>query len=102
MVFTPSGKEIIFKQDMGKFKCMPYIDMHEHKEAFAMVQIVCKNFEVYMKKELEKATYAHQAHAMMGHPMDEKFKQLVSSNAIKNCPVTLQDIANATAIFGPN
>ena len=39
---------------------------------------------------------------MMGHQTDEKFEQLASLNAIQNCPVTTQDIANATAKFGPN
>ena len=29
MVINPVGKEIIFKLDMGKCNCMPYIDMHE-------------------------------------------------------------------------
>ena len=81
---------------------MPYIDMSKHKEAFAMVQTVCMNFEGYIKKEVEKAIYACQAQAMMGHPTDEKFKQLVGLNVIKNCPVTTWDIAYATAIFGPN
>ena len=38
----------------------------------------------------------------MGHPTDKMFNQLVSSNVIKNCPVTTWDIANTTALFGPN
>ena len=58
VVFTPSGKEIIFKQDTGKCNHMPYIDMHEHKKAFAIVQTVHKNFEGCTKKKVEKATYA--------------------------------------------
>ena len=67
---------------------MLYIYICEHKEAFAMVQTACKNFEGYTKKEVKKATFACQAQAMMGYPTDEKFKKLVSLNAIKNCPVT--------------
>ena len=100
--FTPSGKEIIFKQDTGQCNHMPYIDMCKHKEAFAMIQTVCKNFEECTMKEVEKATYACQAQAILGHQTDKKFKQLVSTNAIKNCPVTIQDIANSTTLFGPN
>ena len=38
----------------------------------------------------------------MGHPKDEKFKQLANSNVIKYCLVTTWDIANATALFEPN
>ena len=99
MVTTPGSKEIIYKQDKGKCNCMPYIDMCNHKEAFAMVQTVCKYFEGYIKREVEKATFACQAQAMMGHPTDEKFKQLVSLNIIKICPVTPCDIANITVLF---
>ena len=47
-----------------------------------------KIFEGYTKKEVEKATFAHQAQAMMGYSTDEKFKQLVSPNVIKSCPVS--------------
>ena len=102
VVFTPDGKEIIFKQETGKCNHTSYIEMHQHMKAFAMVKTVHKNFEGYTKKEVEKATYAHQAQAIMGHPTDEKFKQLVSLNVINKCPVTMWDIANATALFGPN
>ena len=38
---------------------------------------------------------------MVGHPSDEKFKQLVSSQSLKNCRLKVNDITNARAIFGP-
>ena len=38
---TPEGKKISFQRDTGLCNRMPYIDMHEHTEAFALLQTVC-------------------------------------------------------------
>ena len=38
---------------------------------------------------------------MVGHLPDEKFKQLVSSQSLKNCCVKVNDITNDRDIFGP-
>ena len=35
---TPEGKKIVFQRDTGLCNRMPYIDMCEHKEAFALPQ----------------------------------------------------------------
>ena len=81
---------------------MPFIDLRQHKEGFALVQTIRKNFEGFTKKQIEKAILAREAQAMMGHPPDVKFKQLVSSNSVKNCRVKVSDVTNARIIFGPN
>jgi hypothetical protein len=39
---------------------------------------------------------------MLGHPTDHKFLGMVCHNMISGCPVTVQSIKNANAIFGPN
>ena len=48
------------------------------------------------------ATVAREAQIKLAHPPDTKFKQLVNSDSIKNCPVTAQDISNSRVIFGPD
>ena len=80
---------------------MPYIDMREHKEAFALLQTVRKNFEGFTKRQIKQAKLARRAQAMVGHPTDEKFKQMVSSKSFANCRVKVKDVTNARAIFGP-
>jgi hypothetical protein len=42
--------------------------------------------------------------AMMAHPSEDKFKKHVvsSGHVVKNCNLTLQDIATANALFGPD
>jgi hypothetical protein len=37
---------------------------------------------------------------IVGTPTIESFKALIKMNAIKNCPVTTEDINNAEKIFG--
>ena len=69
-VTTPQGKKIVFEQDSGLCNRMPYIDMREVTEGFAMVQTVRQNFEGYTKKQVEKAIAARKLQAMMAHPSD--------------------------------
>ena len=38
---------------------------------------------------------------MIGHPTDDKFKQMVGSKSFTNCHVKVNDVTNACAIFGP-
>ncbi len=49
VVKTPVGKTITFKHGKGFYHRMPYIDMNETQEGFAILQTVRKNFEGYTK-----------------------------------------------------
>ena len=48
------------------------------------------------------ATLARKVQAMIGHPTDPKFKDMVSNKVISNCPIKVIGITNAARIFGPN
>ena len=37
---------------------------------------------------------------MIGHPSNKYYKQSVSQNDLKNCPIKTDDVKNAKAIFG--
>ena len=102
VVTTSQGKEIIFKRDTGLCDRMPYIDLREHQEGVIMLETVRKNFEGYTKRQVKKAILAREAQAMVAHPPDEKFKQMVSHENLRNCDVKVKDITNAHAIFGAN
>ena len=39
---------------------------------------------------------------MVGNPTDKEFKGMVCEKLITNCPVTVQDVENASHIFGPD
>ena len=67
-----------------------------------MLETVQKNFEGYTKREVKKAILAREAQAMVAHPPDDKFKQMVSHENLRNCSVKVKDITNARALFGLN
>ena len=58
--------------------------------------------EGFSRKEVQRAALARIAQSKVAHPPDSKFKQMVSSPSFKNCPVTVNDVTNARAIFGPD
>ena len=86
IVTSPSGEDIVFKRDTGLCNRMPYIDMRENHAGLALLQTVRKNFEGFTKKQAEKALLARNVQAMVGHPSDGEFNQMVSSPSMKNCP----------------
>eukprot|EP00804_Cyclotella_cryptica_P011815 CCRYP_021222-RA/>CCRYP_021222-RA protein AED:0.36 eAED:-0.92 QI:0/-1/0/1/-1/1/1/0/432 len=110
LVHTPAGNTIHFLMDEGMCGGMPFIDLVAHpgtylsrRDGVAMIQTVRKNFEGYTKRQVEGAKQARDMQAMMAHPSDSAMKHMVSqTNAVKNCPVTVTDITNARAIFGPD
>ena len=71
ILITPQGKRIVFQRDTGLYNRMPYIDIHEDKEAFALVQNVRQNFEGLTKRQVKQAILARRAQAMVGHPTDD-------------------------------
>jgi hypothetical protein len=57
--------------------------------------------EGFTKEQVERATEARNALAMMAHPPAEKLKRLVStSNVVKNIPFSASDLMNGELIFG--
>ncbi len=67
---------------------MPYIDVHAKK-----------NFKGFTKTQVEKAILARDTQAMMVHPSDNQFEQVVSTKSLDNCNVKLEDISNACTIL---
>jgi hypothetical protein len=70
-------------------------------KGMALVQTVRENYEGYTKREVLRVKEASCAQAMIGNPSKGDFRGMVSSNMIKNCSITLSDIANAKEIFWP-
>jgi hypothetical protein len=102
IVTTPQGKEITFHcEENGMCRRFPFIDMHS-TNAVAMVQTVRQRYEGYTKRKVQDAIAARKAQAMIGHPTDAQFLEMVRSNTIINCPIEPAHIANALTIFGPS
>jgi hypothetical protein len=109
MVHMPKGHVRFYNDKQG----LPFIDLESSGGAAAgettetldrtlLMQTVQENFEGYMKREILQAKEAHQAQAMIGSPSEPDYKGMVSSNTIKNCPITVSDVTNAQNIFGPD
>ena len=101
---TPKGKKIVFKRDTGVCKGMPYINLREHKELISMIKTVRKKYAGATKRDIEKAIQSRTLQRIIGHPPDERFKEIVSlgENGLRNCPLEVADISNSNVIFGLN
>ena len=53
-------------------------------------------------RKIEKAAISREVQAMIGHPIDRSFKEMVRHRNLSDFPVTIQDVYNALAIFGPD
>jgi hypothetical protein len=91
-----------------KFKCNPkglytfevsdnYLKMENH-----LINIVNKNRVGYTQRQFEQAKKARELYHIVGTPTIETFKTLLKMNAIRNCPVTTEDVNIAKKIFGPD
>jgi len=119
VVHTPRGEVKFHKNKQG----LPYIELDgaggreaavlllqsiqgEHVAKMGIgvvhVQTVRGNYEGHTKNDVMQAKEARCVQAMIGNPSEKDFKGMVSGNMIKNCPVTMTDITNALAIFGPD
>ena len=78
IVTSPKGTKIIFKRDTGVCRGMPYIDLREHQAGISMIKTVRKNFEGVTKTQLNKAITARVLQRRIGHPPEERYKEIVS------------------------
>ena len=56
----------------------------------------------FTPQETKKAKLSRETQGRVGHPPDRVFKQMIGEKKLKNNPVSLNDVANALAIFGAN
>ena len=63
---------------------------------------VSKNREVFTWREYKGSLEARRAMHLLGFPSERAFENMVCSNMIINCPVTVSDVNNAKLIFGPD
>lgn len=102
-VTTPQGEEKIFKRDTWVCGGMTFLDIRKHKKTgVTIIKTVRENYKNYTEGKITKATMARKIQARIGNPLDDRYKEIVSARSLRNCPLTVNDIANAHAIFGPD
>jgi hypothetical protein len=89
-----------------KFKCNPeglytfkVSDNYLKKESH-LINTVRENRAGYTQRQFEQAKRARELYHIVGTPTIETFKTLIKMNAIRNCPVTTEDVNIAEKIFG--
>ena len=93
------------KQDTGVCKGIPYIDLHEHLDGFTLIKTTEGNIDTFLgsgdsNEEIKKVMLPRIIQKRIGYPLDKEFKQIVTIKSLKHCPVTVDDISNATIIRG--
>ena len=76
-ISDPRGDTIPFKRDKGLTVDVPYINLREHQQGFALIETVCKNMAGFTPQEIEKAKLSRETHGQVGHPPDGFFKQMI-------------------------
>ena len=66
----------------------------------SLVQTVKENKQFFTKKEIEGAEESRRLQQLIGWPSTTTFKRIVAQNMLRNCPITVDDILRAEAIFG--
>jgi hypothetical protein len=67
-----------------------------------LVSTVKENRMGFTERPYEEVNRARRMLHILGFPTTENLKNMICMNAIRNCPVTVQDINNAEKIFGPD
>jgi hypothetical protein len=90
------------------FKCNPeglytfeVSDKYLQKESH-LINTVKENRVGYTQRQFEQAKKAQELYHIVGTPIIETFKTLLKMNAVRNCPVTAEDVNIAEKIFGTN
>jgi hypothetical protein len=88
-----------------KFECNPkglytYKVSDEYlKKQSHLINRVKENRVGYTQRQVDQAKSAQELYHIVGTKTIELFKMLIKMNAIKNCPVTTEDVNNAKKYF---
>ena len=67
-----------------------------------LLTTVEENKSCFRNRQFERAKKARLLYHAVGTPSVKDFKTMINLNAIKDNPITVQDIEMAEKIFGPN
>jgi hypothetical protein len=72
----------------------------ELEEKESLINTVGKNMSHHSAAETKRAKIARKLYHVIGGPTPKRFKDILRSNQIKNCPVVENDVDLAHAIYG--
>jgi hypothetical protein len=87
--------------DDNKLQCAKLQPMKVDNRA-QFLETVDENKKFYTKHQFERAKRACELLYSLGYPSINDMKEIIQMNAIKNNPVTTEDVNIAEKIFGPD
>ena len=94
IIHKPDGNLIFSRATNGLY----FHDLNNRE--VNLMQTVEENKSNYSERAFKKAVQARKLYHLIGTPSVKDFKNIIQSNLIKNCPVTINDINIAENIFG--
>ena len=104
-VHLSSGLTYVFREGEGGLYYFDTGDPDNHikytSAHYSFLSTVANNKLSFTKAQIKGADAARALQSVLAWPSIKDFKHLVASNAIKNSPVTIDDIDRAEHIYGP-
>ena len=77
-----------------------YVMDPKQQKMYQMMETVEDNMKHYSQRQIERAKAARALYHSLGTPTIKDYKAIIRMNAIRNCPITMEDIDIAEAIYG--
>jgi hypothetical protein len=97
-------KEVKFTRNESRLYVFtpPYITDETRSEVNMMIDSVEENAKNFTERQIKRAKEARQLYHALGSPSVHDFRAIIQTNAIRNLPITLEDIETIEMIFGPD
>jgi hypothetical protein len=100
------GKVIEFKMAANGLYCYKPKNLFDTRKLKAkeinMLNTVEERKKVFTNLQILRAYEARELYHCLGTPSVHDFKAIINMNAIRNNPVTIEDVNISEAIFGPD
>jgi hypothetical protein len=107
VVHAPQGPVKFHWNHLNLYSAHPQLTRPDNRTTAAsaatatiFLETVEHNSSFYTQREFERAKTARRLLHVLGFPTVRDLKTIIISNAIRNCPVTCQDVDIAQQIFG--
>lgn len=101
LVTKHDGKVVKFDEDDTGLHYLNTKNKNE-LEDYCFVLTVQGQKEKFTRRELLQAERAERVYRLIGRPPHKQFLKIISSNVLKNCPVSVEDAKRAHFIWGPD
>ena len=79
-----------------------YVMDPNEQPVYQLLETVEENSAFYTNRQIARAKAARSLYHALGTPTVGDYKAIIRMNAIKNCPITMEDIDIAETIYGPD